>query len=275
MTDHIGSSRRLVLIGAALLVAAAVAQVLGVIPPFRHDTFPGVDLDRNRRTEMVQPGMAVLLALALMVVTARATGRSRVRIGVLFALGALVFLLGIPLAGLAPALLVHGPHLRVAIFIMFLCGLAHFIAAGLVVAGASRLPGPAMSADTSAWTSRIAPAVLLGIGSFLLAWLLGEGLGFLDAVRAGEWVTALVVAVALGGYSLLVTWALLRGLPPAGRNLWIVLAMNAALLLATLLVLFAGPDSTKMALQLLGIVLFSSAGSYGGLALAARARKPR
>jgi hypothetical protein len=275
MTGSIRSSRRLIRIGAALLVAAALALALGVAPPFRFETFPGVDPVEASRSHMDQAGIAALLALALAVVAARATGRSRVSIGILFVLGGLVFLAGIPLAGIAPALLCHGPHLRTAIFIMFLCGLAHIAASGLVVAAASRLPGPAVSGDTSAWTLRIAPAALFGIGSFFLAWLLGEGLGFLDAVPAGEWVAALVVGVALGGFSLLLTDVLLSGLPRAGRNLWIVLAMNAALLLATLLVLFAEPDNTKTALQLLGIALISIAGSYGGLALAGRTGKTR
>jgi hypothetical protein len=64
----------------------------------------------------------------------------------------------------------------------------------------------------------------------------------------------------------------LRGLPRAGRNLWIVLAMNAVLLLMALVALFAEANRTA-ALQVLGIALLSSACSYGGLMLAARTRK--
>ena len=56
MTDRIRSSRRLIIIGAALLVAAAVALVLGVVPPFRFDTFPGVDPVRASRTRRSRPG---------------------------------------------------------------------------------------------------------------------------------------------------------------------------------------------------------------------------
>jgi len=193
MTDRIRSSRRLMIIGAALLAAAAVALVLGVAPPFRFDTFPGVDPLEASRSHMDQAGIAALLALALAVVAARATGRSRVWIGILFALGALVFLLGIPLAGIAPALLVHGPHLRTAIFFMFLCGLAHFAAGGLAVAAAARLLGPAMSEDTSAWNMRIAPAALFGIGSFFLAFLLG-GVRFAANDTAARLAGGLVLA---------------------------------------------------------------------------------
>jgi len=272
MTDRIGSSRRLVTIGAALLVAAGVALVLGVAPPFRFDTFPGVDPARASRTHEFQAGIAVLLAFALAIVAARATDRSRVWIGILFVLGGLVFLAGIPLAGIAPALLCHGPHLRTAIFIMFLCGFAHFAAAGLAVAAASRFPGPALTKDTSAWTLRIAPAVLFGIGSFFLTFLLG-GVRFAANDTVAILVGGLVLVVFAGGYSLLVTYVLMRGLPRASGNLWIVLALNAVLLLATLLILFVEENNKMAGLQMLGIAIVSVACSYGGLALAARAAK--
>ena len=272
MTDCIRSSRRLIIVGAALLVAAAVALVLGVAPPFRFDTFPGVDPVKASRTGEVQAGIAVLLALALAIVAARATARPRASIGILFVIGALVFLLGIPLAGIAPALLVHGPHLRTAIFIMFLCGIAHFAAGGLAVAAASRLPGPVMSEDTSAWKVRIAPAALFGIGSFFLTFLLG-GVRFAANDTVARLVGGLVLVVFAGGYSLLVTYVLLRGLPRASRNLWIVLAVNAVLLLAAPIVLISEQNDKSAGPQMLGIAIVSIACSYGGLALAARATR--
>jgi hypothetical protein len=273
MTDRVRSSRRLIIIGAALLVAAGVALVLGVAPPFRFDTFPGVDPVKASRSHLEQAGIAALLALALAVVAARATGRSRVWMGLLFLLGALVFLAGIPLAGIAPALLCHGPHLRTAIFIMFLCGLAHFAAAGLAVVAASRLPGPAMSADTSAWKLRIAPAALFGIGSFFLTFLLG-GVRFAANDTVARIVGGLVLVVFAGGYSLLVTYVLMRGLPRARRNLWIVLALNAVLLVAAPVVL-VGESDKSMGLEMLGIAIVAVVCSYGGLALAARAARRR
>jgi len=269
MTDRIGSSRRLIIIGAALLATAAVALVLGVVPPLRSDTFRLADPGKASATCMVQAGIAVLLALALAIVAVRATDRPRVSINILYVIGALVFLLGIPLAGLAPAFLVHGPSLYAAIFIMFLSGVAHFAAAGLVVAAASRLSGPATSEDTSAWKMRIAPAALLGIGSFFLMFLVGEGIDIPASVPAAEYVGGLLVAVVMGGYSLLATYVLLRGLPRARRNLWIVLAVNAVLLLAALIALIAEENKSAV-LQTMGIAIISIACSYGGLALAAR-----
>ena len=272
MTDRIRSPRRLILTGAALLAAAAVALVLGVVPPLRSDTFPLADPAGASKICMVQAWIAVVLALALAIVAVGVTNRPRVSINILYVTGALVFLHAIPLAGLAPAFLVHGPSLHTAILIMFLCGAAEFAAAGLVVAAASRLPGPATWEDTSGWKMRIAPAALLGIGSLFLMFLLGEGMKIPDSIPAAEYVGGLLIAVFLGGYSLLVTYVLLRGLPRARRNLWIVLALNAVLLLTTLMVLVAEQNKSA-GLQTLGIGIVSLAGSYGGLALAARAAR--
>jgi len=250
MTDRIRSSRRLIIIGAALLAAAAVALRLAALSM-----------------------ILVLLALTLVVVAARAVDRPRASIVILHVISALVFLLGIILVGIATAI-VQGPSRSAAAFIMFLSGAAEFAAAGLMVAAASRLPGPAASEDASAWKMRIAPAALLGIGLFSLMFLL-----FMVRFAANDTtdtvarlIGGLILAVVAGGYSLLATYVLLRGLPRARRNLWIVLALNAVLLLAAPIVLIAEPGDFQGP-QLLGIAIISIACSYGGLALAARAAR--
>ena len=248
VTDRIRSSRRLIIIGAALLAAAAVALLLAAV-------------------FTVHAVILVLLALTLVFVAARAVDRPRASIAILHVIGALVFVLGIVLVGIATALL-QGPSLHAANFIMFLSGAAEFAAAGLAVAAASRLPGPVMSEDTSAWKLRIAPAALFGIGSFFLTFLLG-GVRFAANDTVARLVGGLVLVVFAGGYSLLVTYVLLRGLPRASRNLWIVLAANAVLLLTAPIILMAEPNNSQ-GLQWLGIAIISIACSYGGLALAAR-----
>ena len=277
MTDRIRSSRRLIIIGATLLAAVAVVLVLGVIPPVRSDTFRQAAPDSAAAAFLVQAAVAVLAAIALAFVAASAVARPRSSIAILHVIGALVFLLGIVLMGPAPTFWVHGPALHGATLFMFLSAAAEFTATGLVVAAASRLrrstPGPAASQDTSAWKLRIAPAVVLGMGSFFLMFLLGEGMKVPAAVPAAEFVGGLILAVALGGYSLLATYLFARGLPRASRNLWIVLAMNAVLLLAALIAVLVEPNKSA-ALQMLGIAIISSACSYGGLVLAARLTRP-
>ena len=252
MTDRIRSSRRLIIIGAALLAAAAVALLLAAV-------------------SRVHPVILVLLALTLVFVAAGAVDRPRASIVILHVISALVFLLGIVLVGIAIAI-VQGPSRGAAIFIMFLSGAAEFAAAGLVVAAASRLPGPAASEDTSAWKMRVAPAALLGVVSFLLMFLL-FGVKFAANDTVARLVGGLILAVVAGGYSLLATYVLLRGLPRTSRNLWIVLALNAVLLLTAPIVLIAEPGDLQ-GLQLLGVAIVSSACSYGGLALAARSTRP-
>lgn len=277
MTDRVRSSRRLVVIGAALLAAAAVALVLGVIPPVRSDTFRQAAPSSAAAAFVVQAAIAVLAAIALALVAARVFDRPRSSIAILHVIGALVFLLGIVLVGPAPTFLAHGPSLHGATVLMFLSAAAEFAATGLLVAAASRLrrstPGPATSEDASAWKMRVVPAVVLGMGSFFLMFLLGEGWRIPATVPAAEYVGGLMLAVVLGGYSLLATYLLSRGLPRASRNLWIVLAMNAVLLLAALIALLVEPNKPA-ALQVLGVAIVSSACSYGGLALAARSTRP-
>ena len=277
MTDRIRSCRRLILIGAALLAAAAVVLVLGVIPPVRSDTFPAAAPGSAAAAFLIQAAIAVLAAIALAFAAARAVDRPRPSIAILHVIGALVFLLGLVLVGPALTFWIHGPALHGAVLLMFLSAAAEFATTGLVVVAASRLQRsasvPAASQVASAWKTRIVPAAVLGMGSFFLMFLLGEGMTIPATVPAAEYVGGLMLAVALGGYSLLATYVLLRGLPPASRNLWIVLAMNAVLLLTALIALIAEPNKSA-ALQMLGIAIISSACSYSGLALAARTTRP-
>jgi hypothetical protein len=278
LTDRIRSSRRLIITAAALLAAAAVTLVLGVSPPVRSDTFRQAAPDSAAAAFLVQAAFAVLAAIVLAIVAARAVDQPRSSIAVLHVIGSLVFLLGIVLVGPALTFWVHGPALHAAVVFMFLSAAAEFAATGFVIAAASRLPGstagPATSGGPDAWKIRVVPAIVLGMGSFFLMFLLGEGSRLPATIPAAEYVGGLVLAVVLGGYSLLATYLLLRGLPRARRNLWIVLAMNAGLLLTALMALLAEPNKSA-ALQMLGIALISSACSCGGLALAARTTRPR
>ena len=277
MTDHSRSSRRLVIIGAALLAAAAVAMVLGVVPPVRSDTFSQAAPRSASAAFLVNAAIAALAALALGFVAARGPGRPWASVPVLYVISALVFLLGLVLLGPALTFRTHGAALYGAIFFMFVSAAAEFAAAGLVAVAATRLhkiiPAAATADNTSAWKARVAPAVLLGMGSFFLMFLVGEGMeGATTGPLAGHG-GELILAVAVGGYSLLATWALSRDLPRARGNLWIVLALNAVLLLSALVALLVEPNKSA-ALQVLGVAIASSAGSYGGLALAARTGSP-
>ena len=277
MTGHNRSPRRLIIIGAALLAAAAVALVLGVVPPVRSDTFSEAAPGSASAAVLVNAAIAALAAIALGFVAARGVDRPRISIPVLHVIGALVLLLGIVLAGPALTFRTHGASLYGAIFFMFLSAAAEFATAGLLAVAATRLQesiqGAVTADNTSAWKTRVAPAVLLGMGSFFLMFLVGEGLESSATGPAAGYVGGLILIVALGGYSLLATWVLSRGLPRARRNLWIVLAMNAVLLLSALIAMLAEPNKSA-ALQVLGIAIASSAGSLGGLALATRTRRP-
>jgi hypothetical protein len=119
-----------------------------------------------------------------------------------------------------------------------------------------------------AWKLRFIPAAALGVGSLILMTFVGE-MAIPARVPVAQYVGGLILPVVLGIYSLLGAYVLLRGLPRASRSLWIVLAMNAVLLLMPLIVLLIEPNKS-VALRLLVLWFISSACSFGGLALAAR-----
>jgi len=273
MADRIGSSRRLIIIAAALLTAVAITVVLGVIPPLRSGTSPHAAPPSAWKAYLVHAIFAGLAALALGRVAARAVDHARSSIGNLYVIGAVVFLLVVVFAGPAPAFLARGPSLYLAVLFMFLSGAAELAACGLVLAAASRLSGPATLGDVSAWKLRVTPAALLGFGALFLSFFLGEGIKLPANVPAAEYVGWLILAVVLGGYSLLATFVVSRGLPQGRRNLWIAFAMNVALLLSALISLLA-ESSKSEGLQALGLAITSSAFSYGGLVLATRTARP-
>jgi hypothetical protein len=273
MTARIGAPRRLILIAAALLAAVTVVLAVGVFPPVRSDTYPEAAPKSAAAATRIQAVFAALLAIALLLVSALAAARPRAARATLHVIAAVAFLLGLVLAGPAASFVAHGPALRGAVILMYLSAAAELAAAVFMVKAASRLRRSAsdrgVAQDVNEWKTRIAPAVLLGFGMFFLMFLLGEGINLHTAPPGEETIVGVIVAVALGAYSLLATYLLSRGLPRARRNGWIVLALNAVLLLSSILVLVV--EDTVTGLQTLGMAVISIACSYVGLAWAARA----
>ena len=273
MANRLRSPRLLIVFGAVVLAAIAIVVVLGVVPPVRSDTFPKAAPESASTALRIHAAIAALLAIVLLSVGALAAVRPHAARVIRHVIAALAFLLGLILAGPAAAFIEHGPALRGAIALMYLSAAAEFGAAAFMVAAASLLrrsnSDRGAAQDVNEWKTRVAPAVLLGFGSLFLAFLLGEGINLHTAPPGEESIVGVIVAVALGVYSLLATYLLARGLPRARRNGWIVLALNAVLLLSSILVLLV--ENKVTGLETLGIAVISSACSYAGLALAARA----
>ena len=78
-----------------------------------------------------------------------------------------------------------------------------------------------------------------------------------------------LLIAGIGGYFLLASYFLLRRLPRSRRNLWVLLALNAMLLLTAVLMLVVERNRTAV-LQMLGLSLLAIACSAAGFGLADR-----
>jgi hypothetical protein len=121
---------------------------------------------------------------------------------------------------------------------------------------------------------RIFIAAVLGVCSFLLMFLLGEGVKVPPTVRAADYITGLIFIIGMGGYFLVAMYLLSRGIPKGSRKGWVILALNATLLLTSVIALIVEPNKLA-ALLTLGTAVFAVACSCAGSALAARRAGPR
>jgi hypothetical protein len=278
MTDRTGAFRRYIVIAAATLAVAAAILVLGVAPPIRSDSFPGAAPETAAAAFQAHAVIVALLVIVLAIAERRAVEQPRQAIAVFMLIGSVALLLGMLLVDAATAFWGHGPALHGAVTLILVSATAEFASIGALAAAAARLreskAEPHGSQDMGAWKVRIAPAALLGVGLFFLLIFVGEAGEHATISPAMEFFRACLLVVVLGGYSLAVTYVLSRGLPRAARNLWLVLALVAPLLLTGFIALLVESNKVE-ALQTLGLAIVSGACSWGGLALAARPTGPQ
>jgi hypothetical protein len=139
MTTNRGSSRRLILIGAALLVGIALAVAVGVIPPVKAAPYP-LASPKAVHAFWLNVVLQVLAAAALVFIAGRTTGRRRRLTTGLGFLAFFIILLGLALTDAASAYRGDSPGLNRASIFLFVCAAADLIAAVLVVTSAFLLP---------------------------------------------------------------------------------------------------------------------------------------
>ena len=115
--------------------------------------------------------------------------------------------------------------------------------------------------------SKLAVALLLGVGSFFLLFLLGEGGGSPSTLHT------IIFIGGMGGYFLISGYFLSRGNPQAVRKGWpIMLALNAALIATTITAWLVEPNQAD-SLQMAGVAVLAVVCSCVGAALAVRAAR--
>lgn len=115
---------------------------------------------------------------------------------------------------------------------------------------------------------RVAVALFLGICSFFLMFLLGEGLAHVGGTGAADVVRSALFISGMGGYFVISMYLLARG---EGRvhARWTMLALNAVLPTAALVALLVEPNKVA-ALLAVGTALLGLIGSWVGVYLAGR-----
>jgi hypothetical protein len=123
---------------------------------------------------------------------------------------------------------------------------------------------------------KVVVAFFLGVLSFPLLFLLGEGVGELLPERWKEsFIHVAIFVIGTGGYFLISQYLLSRRNPQAVRkDLPIIVAMNFTPFCMTIVVLLVEPNKGN-ALQMLLVTILTVACSYAGAALAARGARHR
>jgi uncharacterized membrane-anchored protein len=271
MTVNTKSSSPLLITGAAFVAAPAIVVAAGLIPGLLGDTFALASSQSAATAFRVHIVFAAIIVLALVVLSFRAAARPRLAAAVSQVLGTSAIILGMCLVMAGSAFLGHGPGMRVAL--LFSSAAAELLAGVLVILAASRLAKLASEAAApekgTEWKRRLLPAILLSVCSLFLMAALGEFLESQAGAAGAERLATAILIAGIGGYFLLASYFLMRRLPRSRRNLWILLALNAALLLTAVVILVIEPNRTA-ALEMLGLSLLAIACSAAGLGLAYR-----
>lgn len=117
---------------------------------------------------------------------------------------------------------------------------------------------------------KILVASVLGLFSFPLLFLLGEGIEIPSGIPAAEYIGWGIFIIVFGGYFVVSEYLLSRGNPQALRKDWpIILALTATLIVLAVIAIAVEPNRRAVMGTVL-IVIFAVVCSLGGAALAAR-----
>ena len=132
--------RRMLLVCAVLFVTVALVVALGVIPPVKSDTYPGVTPEKAAAAFWVNISINLLSAFSIFFIAIRSKERSWKSTSVLVIVGIIVLLLGLALADAASAYQKHGPSMESASILLFICAAADFLAGVTVITTAFLRP---------------------------------------------------------------------------------------------------------------------------------------
>jgi len=117
---------------------------------------------------------------------------------------------------------------------------------------------------------KILVAFVLGLFSFPLLFLLGEGMQIPPGIPAAQYIGWGIFIIVFGGYFFISEYFLSRGNPQALWKDWpVVLALTATLIVTAVIAFMVEPNRSA-AMGTVVIVIFAMVCSLAGAALAAR-----
>lgn len=132
--------RRILYSCAVLFVIVALVMALGVIPPVKADTYPGVKHAKVAAAFWVNISLTLLSAFSLFIIGLRSKERTWKSTSVVIGIGLLVLILGFALADAASAYQQHGPSMQSASILLFICAAVDFLAGIVIIATAFLRP---------------------------------------------------------------------------------------------------------------------------------------
>lgn len=131
--------RRILVLGAAFMLASAAVVAFDVIPPVRTDTFPLATPDRAVPAFWGNVLLALLVAAAALASSRVGSTRATLRRVLSGVLGLLALLLGLLLIDAATAFSGHGPAMHRAVLALWVC-VCFDLAGGVSMVGSAFMP---------------------------------------------------------------------------------------------------------------------------------------
>lgn len=125
--------RRVLLVCAFLFVIVGLVVAIGVIPPVKADTYPGVMHDKVVAAFSFNIGLNLLSAFFLFFISFRSTKRNWKSTSVPIIAGLLVLFLGLALADAGSAYQRHGSSMKTASILLFICAAVDFLSGITVI----------------------------------------------------------------------------------------------------------------------------------------------
>jgi len=120
---------------------------------------------------------------------------------------------------------------------------------------------------------RILVAFLLGLVSFPLMFLLGEGVSIPSSIQAAGYIEGGIFISVLGGYFFISGYLLSHRNPQAIRKDWFIILTLTFTLIVTAVVAFIVEPNRSAVMGTVGMAVLAVALSFSGAALAARAAR--